>query len=285
MDEERLPTVALIGPEAERARWRTDLAGCARIILDTDVVNGSNYPNIEKAKIRITDRFGCVSFGHGGKIIIRDEPAEDLPIDVWLPRYYLPRELIVAVKLLSRAVAGECYRDVLLPLVDELLTEARTDSITGLLSRNGWKNWTSALEADRFPMCIAFLDLDNFKDCNAAVNWTFGDEVLKSVGQLLQQALSDGDVAARWGGDEFALLFAHADSAEVRPRIEQLCARISTIRFVKHPATELSASVGCAMLTSAEQFDTAFAACQQALREAKARGGNCAVFAEIPGGN
>jgi diguanylate cyclase (GGDEF)-like protein len=118
------------------------------------------------------------------------------------------------------------------------------------------------------------LDLDNFKACNDLVSWTFGDTVLKAVARTISQSTHQGDIAARWGGDEFALLFLKGDALEVAERIERLCSGIAALRFNEHPGVSVSASVGYANVFSADEFDAAFAACQTALREAKAAGGN-----------
>jgi diguanylate cyclase (GGDEF)-like protein len=88
---------------------------------------------------------------------------------------------------------------------------AMHDALTDLPNRLLFENrLIHALDrAKREPekqMAVMMLDLDNFKEVNDAFGHAFGDQLLKIVGQRLQNCLRKSDTAARMGGDEFALI-------------------------------------------------------------------------------
>ncbi|MCH2133627.1 MAG: diguanylate cyclase [Phycisphaerales bacterium] len=99
--------------------------------------------------------------------------------------------------------------------IRQLEVTARTDELTGLVNRR-WLNlmlegrWA---EAERHELSLGFMmiDLDGFKALNDTLGHQQGDEVLKAMGDLLQYACREIDVAARFGGDEFCVLLPHTD--------------------------------------------------------------------------
>lgn len=89
--------------------------------------------------------------------------------------------------------------------------EAETDPLTGLPNRRVF-----FLEADRILRdamdgnclpSVAILDVDNMKEVNDTKGHQFGDEVLKKVALVIKRSIRECDIAARYGGDEFAVLF------------------------------------------------------------------------------
>ena len=103
----------------------------------------------------------------------------------------------------------------------ELRERATVDSLTGLVNRVGF---TEAIRdhlatADG-PAAVLLFDLDRFKQVNDAYGHSIGDAVLVSVADALRRTVRAGDVAARFGGDEFAVLCREleGDDAEVAAR-------------------------------------------------------------------
>ena len=87
---------------------------------------------------------------------------------------------------------------------------ARTDQLTDLPNR---RVFNEALQQaidragrDGQSFAVLYLDLDNFKDVNDTLGHTVGDELLVMVSQRLLNSVRAGDVVARFGGDEFAVL-------------------------------------------------------------------------------
>ena len=94
---------------------------------------------------------------------------------------------------------------------ERLLLEATTDALTGLRNRRVFDTWLAAGETAAAADGLLLVDLDEFKEVNDRFGHGVGDQVLRTVAELMQQVLHPGDVAVRLGGDEFAVLVAHAD--------------------------------------------------------------------------
>ncbi|MEX2274356.1 MAG: GGDEF domain-containing protein [Actinomycetota bacterium] len=93
---------------------------------------------------------------------------------------------------------------------DQLDLMARTDPLTGASNRRAWQEeLAQAVEASEErhqPLCAAMIDLDHFKEFNDARGHQAGDRLLKEVTARWRNQLRDGDILARIGGDEFAIL-------------------------------------------------------------------------------
>jgi diguanylate cyclase (GGDEF)-like protein len=94
-------------------------------------------------------------------------------------------------------------------------------------------------------LSLAMFDLDNFKGLNDTLGHAAGDELLQFVGELLRTALRSGDVAFRYGGDEF-LLVCPGVSADAAANIADRLIRLFTQRaklLTVQPEVSLSAGV------------------------------------------
>ncbi len=96
-------------------------------------------------------------------------------------------------------------------LYDQLKELAAIDSLTGLANR---RCFLERLESEIArsccagrPLSVALIDLDGFKSVNDAYGHIVGDDVLRQVAQALRSAARESDLVARFGGDEFVLLF------------------------------------------------------------------------------
>ncbi|WP_448660490.1 putative bifunctional diguanylate cyclase/phosphodiesterase [Sphingomonas sp. CJ99] len=107
-----------------------------------------------------------------------------------------------------------------------LRREMMTDSLTGLPNRAGFADLLDdrARTEDGSRFAVLALNLDRFSRINACMGGIVGDELLISVARRLKGALRAGDVLARTGGDEFAILMrldvGPADALQVAGRIE-----------------------------------------------------------------
>ncbi len=92
----------------------------------------------------------------------------------------------------------------------ELTDLANTDSLTRLINRRHFMDIltdiVSAMDRSTYAGALLYVDLDNFKPINDDFGHEAGDAVLQIVAERLQHLLREGDIAARMGGDEFALL-------------------------------------------------------------------------------
>jgi diguanylate cyclase (GGDEF)-like protein/PAS domain S-box-containing protein len=100
---------------------------------------------------------------------------------------------------------------------DLLRIEASTDALTGLWNRRGWRSEMSQLLLRREPgqpVTIAMLDMDHLKAYNDSRGHGAGDALLQEFGARARAALRNGDVLARWGGEEFALALPGCTSGD-----------------------------------------------------------------------
>ncbi len=143
----------------------------------------------------------------------------------------------------------------LLRRVEEL---ARVDGLTGTLNRREVEarlgQELARCRRHGRPCSLLLIDLDGFKQVNDTRGHEAGDEVLRSVGRLLLQAVRADDVAGRFGGDEFVIVLPEADPDQVLAcagRVGELAARHGvslSIGGATWPAdcAEPSALLGCA---------------------------------------
>ncbi|MBB4006317.1 putative bifunctional diguanylate cyclase/phosphodiesterase [Allorhizobium taibaishanense] len=130
--------------------------------------------------------------------------------------------------------------------------QAMTDHLTGLLNRQGFETELDAqIEAtDRQGGSLAclFVDLDRFKWINDNLGHHAGDTTLRILVDMIVRLLPENSIAARIGGDEFAILLrAENCEAAARAMARDICGIFETPFIVKGTATRLSASIGIAL--------------------------------------
>ena len=91
--------------------------------------------------------------------------------------------------------------------------QAATDSLTGLINRRTFEARVRELIGDQRPFALVVADLDHFKRINDTHGHEAGDRALRLFAQIARQDLRDGDLLARWGGEEFVFALADIDRA------------------------------------------------------------------------
>lgn len=168
---------------------------------------------------------------------------------------------------------------------ERLRHRALHDPLTGLPNRALFRERMERALAGTAARGVAvlLLDLDGFKAVNDGLGHDAGDQVLITVGQRLATCLRAGDVAARVGGDEFALLIERASTPG---DAEAVAARV--LRALRAPIplaggeASVSASVGIAMATYPVHASEFLRAADAALYRAKASGPGTHAVAEAP---
>ena len=119
--------------------------------------------------------------------------------------------------------------------------QAETDLLTGIGSRLCLSRFMQAALATSSPFSLLFLDLKKFKPFNDNYGHEVGDEVLQIVAKRLQAQIRSEDLATRFGGDEFVLVFDGSIDIEL---LEQRAASIAASVVRPFHIGELSSSVG-----------------------------------------
>jgi len=147
------------------------------------------------------------------------------------------------------------------------------DPLTRLLNRRALLR---ALEQTGAP-ALVFLDLDNFKEINDVHGHGAGDEVLARFGSLLGELVRSGDHAFRVGGDEFALLLAHAGEHDARDVVARIVAAVES--NIDPLLRTLTASFGIATSATKQEPEDLLRIADEAMYQAKRTGTRVAVAA------
>ncbi len=142
-----------------------------------------------------------------------------------------------------------------LKLREELRAEAIHDPLTGLFNRR-YLEETLPRELHRAqrahsPLCVAMLDLDNFKRFNDTYGHDAGDSLLRELGRLLLGKLRKSDISCRYGGEEFVLVLPDSSAADAKQRMEQIRAQIKELQ-IPHGEQQLRAITVSAGVAQAE---------------------------------
>jgi diguanylate cyclase (GGDEF)-like protein len=146
--------------------------------------------------------------------------------------------------------------------MSDLTGQAQTDPLTGLPNRRAWDAALLRASGQARLMAVAVLDLDHFKDYNDTFGHPAGDILLKETASAWRDQLRPGDLLARIGGEEFALLL-DCDMEDAVEIVERLRERVSQNR---------TASAGVAVRHGAESLESLVARADRALYNAKAIG-------------
>jgi diguanylate cyclase (GGDEF)-like protein len=168
---------------------------------------------------------------------------------------------------------------------------AMTDQVTGLLNHQMFlKRLEEAIvccQHEGGSCLLVFLDLDHFKAINDTWGHLAGDAVLRDVATRLQNALHPGDVAGRYGGEEFTLVLAGTTISRAQEEGERLSHILKAVPCCWHPTEETSieigftASIGVAAYgLHGTQGKELLEHADQAMYQAKLAGRNCVRVAD-----
>jgi diguanylate cyclase (GGDEF)-like protein/putative nucleotidyltransferase with HDIG domain len=156
---------------------------------------------------------------------------------------------------------------------------ARTDVLTGAANRREFRNRLAPLLARKHrvaPITLALLDIDHFKAVNDTYGHPAGDEVIVEVARRLAGMLGPDDLAARWGGEEFAVyLHGVGDAPTARARCEELRLAIANepVRMMQGEL-QITISIGAAIAVADDSADELIDRADGALYQAKRSGRN-----------
>lgn len=167
---------------------------------------------------------------------------------------------------------------------EELLAvQAATDPLTGLLNRGAFTERLERCCARGEHLMLAFVDLDDFKEVNDTYGHAVGDDVLIEIGRRLTSVTRAGDYVARFGGDEFVVLFRIADDVAGDILVGRIRAALAAPWHDVGP-TAVAASVGVVDdHTGMRTPDDLLRAADAAMYSRKAEAPTAASLARISG--
>lgn len=210
-------------------------------------------------------------------IVRKDELERELLEARQASQNALEENRLVIAELESMRASLESHNQELHRLTLQLGHEARSDPLTGLPNR---RHFDLALQerlagtlvnrhSDVFS--VAILDIDHFKPINDTHGHAVGDQVLKQLARLLDSQMRGSDIAARIGGEEFALLMPETSLQEATRALERLRYAIETHAWQPVPIT---ASIGVTGYLPEDSSESLMARADNALYTAKHLGRN-----------
>ncbi|BBB92221.1 MAG TPA: GGDEF domain-containing protein [Methylomusa anaerophila] len=111
-------------------------------------------------------------------------------------------------------------------VIEHLSIRSHTDYLTGLWNRSYFylklREQVVRMAKGKGQMCVAMIDVDGFKKVNDLYGHAIGDVLLSGIAAILKQDTRNKDIVIRWGGDEFAVIFAETslkNAFEIMERI------------------------------------------------------------------
>jgi len=211
------------------------------------------------------------------KVEVFDRGASD-----YVTKPFNDRELLARVKVHYRI---KVLQDELREANKRLEALADTDGLTALFNRRYFDTLLvrelQRTERYKTPIGLVLLDIDHFKRINDKFGHSMGDEVLRNVSRLVASSIRVTDSAARYGGEEIAIVFTQTTAQGVAEVTERLRLRLSEFTHVyQDHRAQCTASFGISVCdghgptpSAKELVDRA----DRALYSAKRAGRNCLV--------
>ena len=158
----------------------------------------------------------------------------------------------------------------------EVVLSASHDGLTGLYNRRSFEElFEKEMHRSKrysYPLSIVLFDIDDFKRINDTYGHKIGDEVLIGLSILVPKVIRDSDIIARWGGEEFIIIFPESDLESAKEKAEKIREAIANEIFPS--SLRVTCSFGVTTYLKEDTADSLFIRCDDALYKAKADGKN-----------
>jgi len=179
-------------------------------------------------------------------------------------------KLLVDLDLIARR-AGE--RIGMLRAFAESESQAKTDPLTGLLNRRSLENSTRRFVHDGIRYCVAYGDLDHFKQLNDTHGHDVGDRALRTFAKAVRDMIRPHDLACRYGGEEFVLVLPDCEIEEAVSVVERVRTGLADA-LIGGRLPNFTVSFGIAASDQGDSFERVVGLADEALLRAKATGRN-----------
>lgn len=155
-----------------------------------------------------------------------------------------------------------------------------TDELTGLYNKRYFtkkiKQEVEIAKKNNGRLTLMVIDIDHFKTYNDRYGHWEGDKVLVRLGEVLLTVLETWQLAFRYGGEEFVILFPNISCEEARPIAENIRKKIQEEEFIPNPNTivKMSVSIGLTNINCDDNVEKLFQRADNAMYKAKTTGRN-----------
>ena len=187
----------------------------------------------------------------------------------FIAKPFVKEELICRVNNLIEAMEN----------INQIADFANKDFLTGVYNRryfyDDMNEYVAYAEERAEPYAVAMLDIDHFKEINDACGHDSGDRVLKTLAKKLIDETKNGDLIARFGGEEFCIVLKNVSSEEAVKFFVNLRANIASCNVqLKKEQKNFTVSIGVAFSRSDYKLDELLELADEALYRAKENGRN-----------
>ena len=134
---------------------------------------------------------------------------------------------------------------------ENMLRLATTDHLTGLLNRNRFmeelEHTIALARRHNTQGVVLFIDLDRFKAVNDTHGHEAGDEVIRSIANILKKSVRSTDVVSRLAGDEFAVIMHNVDTKQAQEKVNEIIDRVNKMR-VEYKGAKLQVTMSVGMI-------------------------------------
>ena len=187
----------------------------------------------------------------------------------FIAKPFVKEELICRVNNLIEAMEN----------INQIADFANKDFLTGVYNRryfyDDMNEYIAYAEERAEPYAVAMLDIDHFKEINDACGHDSGDRVLKTLAKKLIDETKNGDLIARFGGEEFCIVLKNVSNEEAVKFFVNLRASIANCKVrLKKEQIKFTVSIGVAFSRSDYRLDELLELADEALYRAKENGRN-----------
>ncbi|CAG7640132.1 putative diguanylate cyclase DgcT [Paenibacillus allorhizosphaerae] len=181
-------------------------------------------------------------------------------------------ELIEDLKDISKSKQDLLIKNLLMDML------SKTDALTECFNHKAFHGYLDELiersEKNRFSLCLAIIDIDDFKQVNDSYGHWVGDLVLKSVAQTIKETVGPDDVVSRYGGEEFTLIFLDKTIEDAYRITEKIRSQVEKLIHPELRTETVTVSIGLNMFRSGQGKEKLFKGADDALYISKRMGKN-----------
>ena len=178
--------------------------------------------------------------------------------------------------ILQASLVEERHKLFTLTKITKLSKEMELDGLTGVYRKSYFNAYFEKLMNENKEAILVVVDIDNFKNINDSFGHQVGDEVLREFATLIQNNIRSRDILARWGGEEFLILFEDSSLKDALRKINSIRELIEAHNF--KIIGSLTASCGMTSRNKEDNCHSFLERADKALYQAKNNGKNRVEF-------